>query len=430
MLTRPAPPRLPNATCGCQDEVSQSVASKQHPTLHRKAAASNRRLADLKSTQTLSRKTLPLIPAPRDPALHLRSGMLIRNALSGRQYRVGELVGTGGFGAVYQAVHIAGGERLPTKCVLKVAGEPREWHREAYFGDLLRNESGIVRIYESFAWMPPGARPLYCLISELVEGGDLLAYLRRHPQPWPEPKARREIIRLLRAVTLLHSTSAVHRDITPRNVFVTAEQVLKLGDFGIALHSVGEKAVPADAFARWFAPAAIQSGRTNSWRPADDIYQIGCLYVALLCGTAEPRVTPQRVKSLVCSAEAKSVIQRSIGDRRKRFADSREMLAGLQRQESQAASSSRVRTLKGKRVVFTGGLAIPRAQAWRLVRRAGGTAENRVSHRTDIVVVGDQSPHWKAEKKGQKLLDVDYERELGHPIALINERRFLALTRA
>jgi len=53
-----------------------------------------------------------------------------------------------------------------------------------------------------------------------------------------------------------------------------------------------------------------------------------------------------------------------------------------------------------------------------------------VSHRTDIVVVGDQSPHWKAEKKGQKLLDVDYERELGHPIALINERRFLALTRA
>ena len=43
-------------------------------------------------------------------------------------------------------------------------------------------------------------------------------------------------------------------------------------------------------------------------------------------------------------------------------------------------------------------------------------------------MVGGQSPHWKAEKKGQKLLDVDYERELGHQIALINERRFLALT--
>jgi len=141
-------------------------------------------------------------------------------------------------------------------------------------------------------------------------------------------------------------------------------------------------------------------------------------------------VTARGVKSLACSPEAKSVIQRSIGDRRKRFADSREMLARLVHLESRATSSSRVRSLKGKRVVFTGTLAIARAKAKRLVRRAGGTVEDRVNHRTDVVVVGEQSPHWKAEKKGQKLLDVEYERELGHPIALINERRFLALTGA
>jgi NAD-dependent DNA ligase len=193
---------------------------------------------------------------------------------------------------------------------------------------------------------------------------------------------------------------------------------------------VGKKDVPADAFARRFAPEAIQRGQHRSWRPADDIYQVGCLYVALLSGSAERRVTTRRVKSLACSPEAKSVIQRSIGDRRKRFADSREMLAGLERQESQARRGSRVNTLVGKRVVFTGSLSMPRAKAKRLVRRAGGIPEDRVSHRTDVVVVGGQSPHWKAEKKGQKLLDVEYEREIGHPIALINERRFLALTGA
>jgi eukaryotic-like serine/threonine-protein kinase len=318
--------------------------------------------------------------------------------------------------------------------VLKVAGEPRAWHREAYFGDLLKEESGIVRVHESFAWVPhPKSagdivpKPLYCLISELMDGGDLFHYLQRHREPWPEAKARREIIRLLRAVTLLHSTSAVHRDITPRNVFVAADRVLKLGDFGIALHGVGEKDVRADAFARRFAPAAIQRGQTRSWRPADDIYQIGCLYVALLCGSADSRVTARTVKSLACSPEAKSVIQRSIGDRRKRFADSREMLARLEHQESQSALAGRVRSLKGKRVVFTGTLLMTRAEAKRQVRRAGGTVDDRVSHRTDVVVVGKQSPHWKAEKQGQKLLDVEYERELGHPIALLNERRFRAL---
>jgi len=53
-----------------------------------------------------------------------------------------------------------------------------------------------------------------------------------------------------------------------------------------------------------------------------------------------------------------------------------------------------------------------------------------VSHRTDVIVLGKQSPHWKAEKKGQKLLDVDRERELGHMIAAITERRFLSLVQA
>ena len=379
----------------CQ-EVKAFVAVKQHTTAQRGVAPSDRLSAkdDLKSTRTLSTQVIPVVRPPRDPALWLRTGLLVRNAISGRQYRVGEPLGCGGFGAVYRVTHVGGGDRLPTKCVLKVASEPKAWHREAYFGDLLKNETGIVRVHESFAWMPRGGtrRPLYCLITELVEGGDLFHYMERHPEPWPEAKARREIIRLLRAVTLLHSTSAVHRDITPRNVFVTGDRVLKLGDFGIALHSVGEKDVPADAFTRRFAPAAIRKGRTSSWRPADDIYQIGCLFVVLLCGSAEPPVTTKRVKSLACSPEAKSVIQRSIGDRRKRFADSREMLAGLQRQESQAAFGGRVKTLKGKRVVFTGTLGVPRAAAKRLVRRAGGIAEDRVIHRTDVVVVGDQSP--------------------------------------
>jgi serine/threonine protein kinase len=399
------------------------VASKPQTRSHRAATPT-----DLQSTKTLASSIRPT--APGDPALRLRAGLLVRNAITGRQYRVGQPLGAGGFGAVYQAVHVTGGRPLPAKCVLKVAAQPRAWHREAYFGDLLKEESGVVQVYESFAWVPPGnsaSNPLYCLISEWVEGGDLFHYLQRHPDPWPEAKARREIIRLLRAVTLLHSTSAVHRDITPANVMVASDRVLKLGDFGIALHRIGGKEVRADAFARWFAPSAIQNGRTGSWRPADDVYHIGCLYVALLSGTAESRVTARLVKSLDCSPEAKSVIQRSIGDRRKRFADSREMLAGLERQESQAASLRRVRTLKGQRVVFTGSLSMSRADAKRLLRRAGGIPEDRVSHSTDIVVVGGQSPNWKAEKKGQKLLDVDYERGLGHVIALIEEKRFLTL---
>ena len=64
-----------------------------------------------------------------------------------------------------------------------------------------------------------------------------------------------------------------------------------------------------------------------------------------------------------------------------------------------------------------------------LVKRAGGISQAKVTRTTDILVVGEQSPHWKAEKKGQKLLDLDHEGERGHRIAIITEQRFQNLVR-
>jgi serine/threonine protein kinase len=385
------------------------------------------------SSLTQTMETGEWVPPGTDPALQLPFGSIVRNAISGRQYRVGKLLGAGGFGAVYRVAQVANPDPLPGECVLKVAMGPEAWHRESYFGELLRRESGIVRVHESFAWVPRGRDrgPLYCLVSELVEGGDLAHYLKKHPEPWPESRARREITRLVRAVALLHASGAVHRDITPKNVFVTRGRVLKLGDFGIALHRIGRREVPADVFARWFAPEPIRGGKTVSWRPADDVYHLGQLLAVLLNGSAKSKLTGDDVKTLPCSPEAKSVIQRCIGERRKRFANAAEMLAGLEKRTS--IRPGIVRSLSGKRVVFTGALAILRKDAKLLVKKAGGIVEDKVSHRTDVVVVGEQSRHWKADKKGQKLLDVDRELELGHRIAVITESRFrnlLRLTRA
>lgn len=368
------------------------------------------------------------IPAMANPALRLKLGELVRSALSGREYRVGKALGAGGFGAAYEVVQAGGRDRLPGRLALKVSVEPRGWYREAYFGDLLSEAPGLVRMHEAFAWTSDGGhrQPLYCLVSELVEGGDLTHFLKQNPEPWPEWRARREIIRLLRTVRLIHASGAVHRDITPNNVFVTAERVLKLGDFGIATHRIGRRDVPADSFNGWFAPPGMKSGN-GLWRQADDVYHLGQLFALLLHGGGKSRLTAADTKKLSCTPAAKEVIQRSIGERRKRFADADQMLAALEKQPRTAAASPILRSLRDKRVVFTGPLSIPRAQAQRLVKKAGGIVEKQVSHRTDVVVLGGDSPHWKAGKKGQKLLDVDRERELGHPIALITERRFHTL---
>jgi serine/threonine protein kinase len=369
------------------------------------------------------------LPKKRD--LRLPFGSVVSSATSGRQYRVGEVLGSGGFGAVYRIAHVGGGTRLPGSCVLKVTLEVGAWHREAYFGELLRETPGIVRVHESFAWVPRDgeARPLYCLVSEFVEGGDLIQYLQTRADPWTEAKARREIARLLAPLRLLHGAGLVHRDITPRNVFVTAGGQLKLGDFGIAAQRLGKQEARANVFAPWFAPTAIKKGRTGAWLPADDVYHLGKLFALLLHGGEKARLTAARVKTLPCSAWAKGVIQRCIGKRGRRFANAAEMLKAFEKPGSDGNRRTVVRSLEGKHVVFTGRLKMLRKKARLLVKRAGGISQAQVSRTTDIVVVGEQSPHWKAENKGQKLLDLDHEQERGHRIKVITEKRFQALIR-
>jgi serine/threonine-protein kinase len=359
-------------------------------------------------------------------ALWLASGIKVADAIRGREYQIERFLGQGGFGAAYQAVR-----RSPrAKCVLKITTDAAAWHREAYFGDLLRHVPALVAVYDSFAWMPDGGQaPLYCLVSEFMEEGDLRSYLERNPAPWPETRARREIVNLLRALAMMHESGAVHRDITPANVFVSSGGRLKLGDFGIALHRAGRKEVAADAFAPRFAPRAIQDG-AKYWRQADDVHQLGQLHAALLSGVGSRKITAGEVRDFDCSAHTKSVLQRCIGPRSKCFANAAAMLAALEAAAQEAPARARVDSLRGKRLVFTGGLSIRRADAKKLARKAGAILQTSVGRETDVVVVGDQSPHWKASEKGQKLLDVDHEAERGHRIAIVKESRFLRLVGA
>ncbi len=366
------------------------------------------------------------VAARRHPDLQLPSGTVVQSAVSGRQYQVGEVLGTGGFGAVYRIAQVTGGKPLRGRCVLKVTLEVGAWHREAYFGELLRETAGIVQVHESFAWVQRG-KPIYCLVSEYVEGGDLIQHTQARSEPWTETKARREIVRLLGPLRLLHGAGLVHRDITPHNVFVTAGRELKLGDFGIAAQRLGKQEARANVFAPWFAPTSIRKRKSGAWLPADDVYHVGKLFALLLSGQEKSRLSAAHVKALGCSAWAKAVIQRAIGERRRRFANAAEMLKAFERPRPDKRSV--VRSLEGKRVVFTGRLTMERKKAARLMKRAGGIWQAKVSRTTDILVVGEQSANWKAEEKGQKLLDLDHEREQGHRIAVITEKRFQNLIR-
>ncbi len=132
----------------------------------------------------------------------LPKGAQVINQATGRGYRVDKKLGQGGFGAVYRVTQTRGAPRFPGRLCLKIAARPKEWHREAYFGQLLEGVPRAIAVYDSFAvvedWLLQESRPLYCLVTELAEHGDLVSYLRRRRNVWSEARACREVAEVLR----------------------------------------------------------------------------------------------------------------------------------------------------------------------------------------------------------------------------------------
>jgi serine/threonine protein kinase len=163
---------------------------------------------------------------------------------------------------------------------------------------------------------------------EYAEHGDLGAWLAKKG-PQTERYVRREIAALLRALDVLHRGHALHRDLTPFNVFVCEGEKLKLGDFGIATHQLSRRGVTADNFNLFHVPNEIAWGKVRRWQKRDDVYQIGLLAAMLLRGDITSPMRSKDVRNLPCSDHLKEVIHCCLGSRGKRYESASELIAAL-----------------------------------------------------------------------------------------------------
>ncbi|HET8713914.1 MAG TPA: protein kinase, partial [Gemmatimonadales bacterium] len=301
---------------------------------------------------------------------------------SGRTYRLEKLVGKGGFGEVYLATPQPRGA-LPERVCIKISDRLVPWLREAYFAELVGRELRALKIYDRFVFMD-GARPRYCLAMEYAEHGDLGTWLERKG-PQSERFVRREIAAVLAVLDALHRGQALHRDLTPFNVFVCQDEQLKLGDFGIATHQLSRRGVTADAFNLFNVPNEIAWGRVRRWQQRDDIFQVGLIAVMLLRGDITSPIRSKDVRTLPCSDHLKEVIHRCLGSRGRRYEAAGELMTAL-RHARTAPHFGRIPTLAGKRVSFTGFLSRPRDEAIAAARRAGAVIQSKPGRLTDVLV--------------------------------------------
>ena len=199
-------------------------------------------------------------------------------------YRLVEVLGRGGMGVVYRAVH----ERLDRQVAIKALAA--ELTREPHFRDRFFSEArthaqlqhpNIITIYDLLE--EDGD---YFIVMEFFPGRGLDQVLdERGPRGLGE-RASLEIFRqVLAALGSAHRAGVVHRDVKPSNVLLDADEQVKLMDFGIAL-LVGDKRLTQSSQTIgtpvYMSPEQILRPRELDHRT--DIYSAGVLLYEMLGG--------------------------------------------------------------------------------------------------------------------------------------------------
>jgi hypothetical protein len=260
---------------------------------------------------------------------------------------------------------------------------------------------------------------------EYAQHGDLGAWLAKKGAQ-PERLVRREIAAILSALDALHKGQALHRDLTPFNVFVCEDEQLKLGDFGIATHQLSRRGVTADAFNVLNAPTEIAWGKIRRWQQRDDIYQVGLIASMLLRGEITSPMRSKDVRKLPCSDQLKEVIHRCLGARGKRYEAAGELITALRHRPKEVRPGrSRLSSLEGKRISITGFLSRPRSEAIAAARKAGAIFQSKPGPSTDVLVRGRPNALQIAGTVGGlKIMEIRRLAARGHLITVIGEKQF------
>jgi serine/threonine-protein kinase len=382
------------------------------------------RHASAATTRTVRHARAPLA---RADAL-LATDQVIASPETRLHYRIGRLLGQGGFGQVYLARRVGRSSVVPPLLCIKVSPRIDGWLREAYFGQLLDGHPRAIRMFDVFPLTGADGTILYCLALEYARFGDLSSYLRHGGAGWTEPSVRREIAGVLEVLGKLHRGQMLHRDLTPVNVFVCDGRRLKLGDFGIVRQQSDRRGITARTMNALTAPSDILAGLAPKWQARDDVYQVGQLLGMLVKGDTGERIRAFEVRGLTCSDHLKEIVHRCIGERRKRYESADELIAAL-RQPPAKLKSGVLRTLKGVHIAFTGILSRRRSEAIVAAKRAGAIVHGMPSAQTRVVVRGRPNPQQVIGRDaGLKLMEIKRLREKGHKITLLNETQFWRLT--
>jgi tRNA A-37 threonylcarbamoyl transferase component Bud32 len=207
--------------------------------------------------------------------------LVTRNGRILGRYSIGEAIGSGGMGTVFEAYD----ELLDRRVAIKSLHEQysadatvlERFRREAKIAAPLSHR-GIAQVYD-FAEEDGKSY----IVMELLDGKDLQQMLNENGKLAPAT-AGVFIADAADALAHAHLAGVVHRDLKPGNIFVTDQGDVKVTDFGIAwapthLQLTTTKDLIGTPF--YLSPEQVAGDRATA---SSDIYALGCVLYQLVTG--------------------------------------------------------------------------------------------------------------------------------------------------
>ena len=206
-----------------------------------------------------------------------------------QNYKIISLLGEGGMGNVYLAEHVSIKRKVAIK-ILKPELFKNEEIRKRFKNEASMlahlqhpNIVGLIDYLEQEDGL--------FLIMEYVQGQDLDEIVKAQEVPISIERAKKLMTQILEAFKYAHQNGIIHRDVKPSNILITADDQIKVLDFGIA-KLVGDtqhnltKTGTQIGTVYYMSPEQVK-GKELDHR--SDIYSLGVTFYELLSGVCPYR---------------------------------------------------------------------------------------------------------------------------------------------